>query len=791
MLRQPENVAFCSEMRRREWRSEIAATLNDSAPNTVIGLLGGTGVGKSSLLNALLEQSNILPTSGSRGCNAAVVELRFNRGLAMPGVQTPVYRGLVEFISLQEWYTELGYLLDECCTRDSQKVFSGVPDSGTQPDAAAAWSKINEVYGHRVMSSFAGKDKAWVWGKLKNDERVTQLLTGENDLARTISIVEGSVDPDQAYLLCTGLDNFKLKFGRELRKWAKHFRSQINDFVYRKGGTKQKEPQTWPLIRKVTLFGPWAVLSTGACLVDLPGVQDANAARAQVAQTYLQKCDQIWIVAPIKRAVDDGTAKELLGAQFKRQMLMDGQYGNICFICTSTDDCQASEIIMDHEDVAKSVEGRWEQLEQLEQLDKEEESLKEKVCEAGEILEDAKGQVEGDDDRADDESDDSLDTQARDTTFIKDLEDDCEDKKRKLRDWQERSAPFRQQLRALASKVRNEYSTRRLQEDFMSGLKELTSTSDDGEEDDPTFGDSNQDFGPLPVEFKLEVHCVSSNDYLKIRKIKSGSDGDPLIFANAEDTQIPSLQVAVHKTTARFQFSYANTFVNTTSNILDRIKLCATEKKKESVLGPGLRRVFTDTVEGLEKKLEPIASAFAQEVGELIDNRLQQALKVGSFRSKKVAMRTVHSWGAKNRRPKKGRLPNETGLHFSTYECTLKRRGVYSSATSGAINFSQELCEPMERKISSEWQRTMDSAMRRLLLKSERKIYQVQTSIAQAITTALLNAGMDAMRLKTMDHTANQNCSAAIRNAFIAIHGVSTDSQRVLNRSLLPKVTER
>ena len=30
----------------------------------------------------------------------------------------------------------------------------------------------------------------------------------------------------------------------------------------------------------------------------------------------------IWIVAPIKRAVDDGTAKELLGEQFKRQLLM-------------------------------------------------------------------------------------------------------------------------------------------------------------------------------------------------------------------------------------------------------------------------------------------------------------------------------------------------------------------------------------------------------------------------------------------------------------------------------------
>jgi hypothetical protein len=74
----------------------------------------------------------------------------------------------------------------------------------------------------------------------------------------------------------------------------------------------------------VALQGPWHVLGTGACLVDLPGVRDANA-RARVAEQYLQNCSQIWIVTPIRRAVDDGTAKDLMGEQFKRRLLMDGQ----------------------------------------------------------------------------------------------------------------------------------------------------------------------------------------------------------------------------------------------------------------------------------------------------------------------------------------------------------------------------------------------------------------------------------------------------------------------------------
>ena len=55
----------------------------------------------------------------------------------------------------------------------------------------------------------------------------------------------------------------------EKKRYATAFRNQINQYVYLKGdGTG---PQAWPLIRRVVYKGPWAVLSTGAQLVDLPG----------------------------------------------------------------------------------------------------------------------------------------------------------------------------------------------------------------------------------------------------------------------------------------------------------------------------------------------------------------------------------------------------------------------------------------------------------------------------------------------------------------------------------------
>lgn len=67
-------------------------------------------------------------------------------------------------------------------------------------------------------------------------------------------------------------------------------------------------------------------LSEGLLIVTFlqPGVQDSNAARAAVAANYMKACTGLWIVAPINRAVDDKTAKTLLGDSFKRQLKFDG-----------------------------------------------------------------------------------------------------------------------------------------------------------------------------------------------------------------------------------------------------------------------------------------------------------------------------------------------------------------------------------------------------------------------------------------------------------------------------------
>jgi hypothetical protein len=301
-----------------------------------------------------------------------VVELQYNLELLADaqghavGAEVAVYSGVVEFMQEEEWHAELTQLVGEICTQDGN-MYQRKPDPSDE-ERHAAYEKIEQVYGRGRLAQFGSADhevpQQKVLEVLKADRRVSRLLTARpGEPFNTITMREGIVarGSPQAAALASGAVDGQLK--PKKLAWARDFREKINSYVYRMGDGSQ--PQSWPLIRKVVLRGPWPVLRSGACLVDLPGVKDSNAARANVAATYLRNCSCIWIVAPIKRAVDDGTAKELLGEQFKRRLLMDGQYGNVSFICTQTDDCEPTEIMRDHADVAARVPGRLEKMQAL------------------------------------------------------------------------------------------------------------------------------------------------------------------------------------------------------------------------------------------------------------------------------------------------------------------------------------------------------------------------------------------------------------------------------------------
>ena len=280
--------------------------INTAQTRVIVGVIGATGSGKSSVINALIGEKQLIPTNCMRACTAVVTEISFNKRPGLP------CRAVVEFISKSTWRKELEFLLGDVknATRD-------VYDE--ESEAGIAFSKISAVY--------PSIDKQ--------------------------NIVQASIDAlmeKPEIRKCLGSEvEFEGETSEELHNKVKRYIDSKDKF--RAGGhavgettaDEAENVEYWPLINRVCIFGMAPVLRSGIVLVDLPGIADSNTARAAVAKQYLKNCAALWVVAPIIRAVDDKSARHLLGEGFKRQLHRDGTLSRITFICSKTDEIVISE----------------------------------------------------------------------------------------------------------------------------------------------------------------------------------------------------------------------------------------------------------------------------------------------------------------------------------------------------------------------------------------------------------------------------------------------------------------
>ncbi|CDO74067.1 hypothetical protein BN946_scf185043.g117 [Trametes cinnabarina] len=253
-----------SKMRQEVWMNEIKNLQSQGTPTTMIAVCG----------------DNIVPTSGMRACTAVVTEIAYHKKKTIDGD--------VSFLTEQEWIDELKVLLDDLVDEDGHVKRS----TDLRSDAGIAWSKVHAVY-----------------PSISQEQLVK--LSIDQVLARDPT-------PDSK------------AFAKEISKYIDS-KDQKRGEKDKKDKDKKKEkrddgPAYWPLIRQVRVCCNSKALSTGAILVDLPGVADANTARNNIAKDYMKKCDCVWILAPITRAVDDKTARDLMGDAFKMQLMMGTSY---------------------------------------------------------------------------------------------------------------------------------------------------------------------------------------------------------------------------------------------------------------------------------------------------------------------------------------------------------------------------------------------------------------------------------------------------------------------------------
>lgn len=269
-----------------EWKSRFERLYQSSKqnPQVAISLVGDTGAGKSTLLNALIG-ARVLPVSNMRACTAAITEVAY----AETG-----YHAHIEFVSRESWQKEIELLLADW------------RDATTENGDGEGGDNCLEM-------SRAVRDRLWAVYRPSDD--------ADPNTFNPTNLVE---PPEVAQALNRGVAEFKSAELDDFRKAVAKFLDSKHRF--------------WPIVKSVTIRGPFEPLRDGAKIIDLPGINDPNEAREAVTRTHLKTCRFVWLTFNIKRALTKATINLMQSDDFLRQVVMDGRTDSLTFVGTASDD---------------------------------------------------------------------------------------------------------------------------------------------------------------------------------------------------------------------------------------------------------------------------------------------------------------------------------------------------------------------------------------------------------------------------------------------------------------------
>ncbi|KAI1821480.1 hypothetical protein F4861DRAFT_541892 [Xylaria intraflava] len=252
-----------------------------------VGFVGGTGVGKSSLLNSLLDCRGLARSDNSgRACTCVVTEYHFHDGTGPTSFALEV-----DCFSTDEIEAQLRDLLQE------YRHFHLDRDS-LEPTEIEDLKKRAEIALHTFQAIFRG------------------LLVDDSMLTRD---TESNV-----------LDTFHdwLQDAQPFIPLDRQYTSTLEDCSSRllplsSETTSDESIAVWPWIKKIKVYVNAHILRKGLILVDLPGLLDANSARRHITERYLLECDEIFVVCNEGRATDD------LGVQTVIELARQAKLSNL------------------------------------------------------------------------------------------------------------------------------------------------------------------------------------------------------------------------------------------------------------------------------------------------------------------------------------------------------------------------------------------------------------------------------------------------------------------------------
>ncbi|KAH8590098.1 hypothetical protein B0O99DRAFT_635601 [Bisporella sp. PMI_857] len=281
-----------------------------------IGLVGDSGVGKSSLINSLLDTENLAKTAGTgSACTTIVTEYRKKRESDTAAYTVEIERiGNPEMEGLLQ-QSVLDYRRYHLLDRDDPEGPDKTEIEQLRVKAELAWNTLIAAFVDRdgcteVLFQNTG---------ISTDE-ITQMVLGwKNQI-----IWPAGLDSSAAILTADSAPDCADQIEKLLKKLM------------------------WPFIKVVRIYLDAVVLQNGIILVDLPGFRDVNSARVRVTETRLYQCDEIFVVAEISRVVTNKGVEDLVVRQLGKNFNSLKRSQGVTIICTKSEDLgHESEILRD------------------------------------------------------------------------------------------------------------------------------------------------------------------------------------------------------------------------------------------------------------------------------------------------------------------------------------------------------------------------------------------------------------------------------------------------------------